>query len=440
MGYKDEKWAEAPGYCVECDNLRPLDKAAVCRECYEDSPLYDYACWVEDAQNSSWYYARLAAQDDAHGAPELRISPTQPAVVAGALDEAVKKYGDDILGVTLDTLGLPPAAVAQVRFFTANQDFREPPSRQFEMYLEDPTQFDAEQVAADPEGFLRFLKMTRLSQTDKRADYARKAARFLLDLGVPAIGVAERHGNDAVEVRSALVGTRNMGYGLKKANMFIRDMFELGVWPDLSHFSEVDVASDINTMKVALRAGLMESDIPLLSSFLDVFCHQYGHVDSQSAAAWRAVWQAWNSLPDGDAPSSPCQMDFLLYRIGKDYCKDIVVRYECERGHEFLHFSASPKKCLVCPRADRAPAHVTDRLLPCQVDAQHLPREDGILRLPDDNLLHRFDGRCILEPACRPKDPGFRPLDPPKSISIKGQTAWTNSYSDRDRGGGGMMA
>ncbi len=56
MGWKDDKWREAPGYCVECDNLRPLNKAAVCKECYEDHPSSWYERWEEDEYNSQWYY------------------------------------------------------------------------------------------------------------------------------------------------------------------------------------------------------------------------------------------------------------------------------------------------------------------------------------------------------------------------------------------------
>jgi len=59
MGYKDEKWREAPGYCVECDNLRPLDKSGVCEECFNVYPISWSGTWEEDEYNSHWYYERL---------------------------------------------------------------------------------------------------------------------------------------------------------------------------------------------------------------------------------------------------------------------------------------------------------------------------------------------------------------------------------------------
>jgi len=137
---------------------------------------------------------------------------------------------------------------------------------------------------------------------------------------------------------------------------------------------------------------------------------------------------------------SPCQMDFLLYRIGREYCREMVVQYVCEDGHTFYHFGAGLKNCRVCSRARRrVRAHPRARLLPCQLDSTNLPREEGQLLLRDDKLLRIFDGVCILETVCQPKTDSFKALEPPKSISIKGQTSWTNSYAYRDKGGGGMM-
>jgi hypothetical protein len=368
------------------------------------------------------------------------ISRKIARVSAKALSDAVKKYGARILTVTRDTQGLNSKAIVQVRFFTANQDFREPPENQFGKYLEDPSRFDAHVITENPEDFLKFLGTTRLSQTDKRLDFARNAARFLLDRDISAFGIADYFKNDAVRIREGLVNSQNMGYGLKKANMFIRDMVELKVWSNLSNLDQVDVASDINTMKLALRTRILQTEIPLLSSFLDIFCYQYSYLDEMSAKAWRAVWEEWRDLDPSSAPSSPCQMDFLLYSIGREYCDDIVVQYACRNGHSFYHFGARLKNCPLCLlRNERIPAEPTSRLLPCQIPSSRLPREEGHLLLREDNLLRVFDGVCIFEKVCEPKTNRFRPFNPPKSISIKGQTSWTNSYAYRERGGGGMM-
>ncbi|MFX1353985.1 MAG: hypothetical protein ACFFGP_08505 [Promethearchaeota archaeon] len=369
-----------------------------------------------------------------------RISRAQARLAAECLSYAIETYGDAILTITHETHGLRPEAIAQVRFFTANQDFRQPPADQFQKYLENPDQFSAEEIADDPEGFLSFLGMTRLSQTDKRLDFARNAARFVLSNGITAFGIAQSFGDDAVSIREALVDAPNIGYGLKKANMFIRDMVELNVWPRLQRFDQIDVASDINTMKLALRTRILVTDIRLLSSFLDIFCHQYGYIDEMSARAWRAVWEGWTQVDPGNAPLSPCQMDFLLYRIGREYCREMVWKYVCENGHIFYHFNRLLKNCRPCKAGGRSVrAYPRASYLPCQLDSEDLPREEGQLLLSDKNLLKTFDGVCILEPTCQPHTQDFRALNPPKSISIKGQTSWTNSYAYRDKGGGGMM-
>ncbi len=364
------------------------------------------------------------------------INQRKAEIVARCLNEGFAKYGSKIFKVTMETCGLLPKAIAQVRLFTANQDFREPPENQFGKYLDDPGRFDETQIAEDPEDFLRFLGMTRLSQTDKRLDFARNTARFLCDKRMSAFQIAEFCEYNALKIREMLVNTPNIGYGLKKANMFVRDMVELHVWPDLLNYDGIDVASDVNTMKLALRTGILQTEIPLLSSFLDIFCHQYSYLDEMSAKAWRMVWEKWKNLNAKSAPSSPCLMDFLLYRIGREYCKDNLFQYKCTNGHLFYFFRARVSKCREC----KSSAIPVRRFLPCQVSADNLPREEGVLLLPDSNLLREFDGTCIFENVCEPKNEVFKLLEPPKSISIKGKTSWISAYSDKDRGGGGMMS
>jgi hypothetical protein len=366
-----------------------------------------------------------------------RINSSQAKKAAEGLSRAVRQFGTAILSVTHETHGLPSAAMAQVRFFTANQDFREPPKDPYGKYLEDATRFDPGDIYNDPEGFLKFIGATKLSQNDKRIDFAKNAAGFLLENGIDAFQIAAKFGNDAVAVREALIGARNMGYGAKKANMFIRDMAELKVWGGLSKYEQIDVASDINTMKLALRARILETDIPLLSSFLDIFCYQYGCIDEMSAQAWRAVWEEWRKIDESTAPGSPCELDFLLYRIGREYCKDNLFEYECEFGHCFFWFGGSIRRCTVCNKKNRGKATPLRRMLPCQVELAQLPQQDGSFLIPD--LLRLFGGMCIFEQTCDPKNPEFTIFDPPKSISIKGQTSWTNSMARRERGGGGMM-
>ena len=365
-----------------------------------------------------------------------RIDRQQARVAAHALHEARLKYGETIFDVTLNTRGLSKQAIAQVRFFTANQDFRESLEDQFGKYFEDNTQFDAGAIADAPADFLKFLGMARLSQNDKRLDFAKHAAEFLIERGITAYEMAAYFDNDAKKIRAGFLANVGMGYGRKKTDMFIRDMAAFGVWKNLTNMQEIDVASDRNTMKLALRARILQTDISLLSSFLDIFGYQYGYIDAMSAAAWRTVWEEWKIIAPSKAPSAPCMMDFLLYRIGREYCEDRLVEFICENGHRFFHFGARLKLCPEC-RAALTPVR---RLIPCQAQVEQLPRdEDGALRLDKSNLLRAFDGRCIFESTCRSKSSDFRKLSPPKAISIIGRTGWTDSYAFKDEGGGGMM-
>jgi len=138
----------------------------------------------------------------------------------------------------------------------------------------------------------------------------------------------------------------------------------------------------------------------------------------------------------GTVPNAPCMIDFLPYRIGRQYCSEKLVEFACERGHRFYYFGAKLKLCPDC----RGTLTLIRRLIPCQVDKKLLPRDEaGILRLDESNLLRTFDGLCIFESACSPKANTFRKYSPPKSISIIGRTGWTDSYANKEEGGGGMM-
>jgi len=124
-------------------------------------------------------------------------------------------------------------------------------------------------------------------------------------------------------------------------------------------------------MRVALRAGLIKGHVPLLSSFLDVYCYQYALVDKVTQQAWRAVWEEWGSVSPSTRPPTPASMDYLIYQgIGKMYRRKSAL---CKIGRG-------------CP----------------------------------------FDAVC-------PAD--TRKLQPPKSISIVGQTSWTSAETDE---GGGL--
>ena len=410
---------------------------------------------------------------------DFQIMEVKCAAVANILHHIRSRYSDEPFEVTLDTANLPPEAIAQVRYFTANQDFRLPLGAQFIKYREDCSQFDAATIYQRPVAFLEYFELTGASQNDKRSDYAKNAAKLLIDLGIDAFDLVEHCDNDAVKIRKLLTETPNIGYGDKKANMFIRDMWSLGAWTTLQNIDKIDVASDVNTMKVALRTGIVKTAIPLLSSFLDIFDYQYGLTDAMCVKAWRQVWKIWEEQNPDTALDSPAFMDFFLYNvIGRKFCNDRLYQYRCigNPNHTFETGGRS-RNCQACQSETKTEVTLVtegdEKFYVCKGTEQHrIPAGRGRLKycpqcrnkivhkaeviqrmlpcMSDSDIARNFnfgyslDGepiqRCFFVCVCQPQSPDFIPFDPPKSISIKGRTGWTEAYSDRHRGGGGLSA
>ena len=278
-------------------------------------------------------------------------APSRCQEVASVLDRIRRTQGASVFGLPAVTKGLTREQVALVRFFTANQDFRESiPLDIYEKFARNPDRLDTKRIAESPDNFISFLGVTGLSQNDKRVSFTKKAAEFLLANNISPFQLAELNENNAERIRSMLESNQGIGYKRKKADMFIRDMYVLDVWPKLSNIDAIDVASDRNTMRVSLRLGLVTSKIPLLSSFLDIFSYQYGLVDVASAEAWRAVWKEWRTLSPETSPHSPAMMDYMLYRMGQTCFGDLVFQYRCtdNNSHVFYRSSRRTKKCEVC--------------------------------------------------------------------------------------------
>lgn len=336
-----------------------------------------------------------------------------------------------------NTYGLDDNVVANVRFLTANQDFRG--SRSFEVfsqrYKDDPSIFDIAHIEKNPEQFIKDIGITSLSQSDKRTDFAKNAARFVAEKGLSEpFQLLDYYNNDLLELRKNMIDYPNIGYGNKKTDMFLRDMVVLGIWKKTKNFDKIDVASDANTIKVALRSGIITTEIPLVSSFIDIFCYQYSYIDEMTAQAWRAVWQAWATRYPTETVSSPALLDYLIYNIiGRNYCKESLCLFKCEKyGHDFYWHSSRNRTCQICiSNGERNSAQVVKKMLPC------VNNEGKKVFL---NMKDNFGfSMCPLVEVCKLNENSII-LQPPKSISIKGQTGWTTAYTDSESGGGGLMA
>lgn len=371
----------------------------------------------------------------------LQISDEACEKVADSLHEVYVRTQGKAFAEIYDTNGLSPENICRVRLLTANQDFRG--SRNFkdlsEVFLEDPTIFDETLIVDSPEDFIKSIGITNLSQNDKRARYARQIAQFLIDNNSSPYNIIKAFDNDVTLLRKAMIEYESAGYGNKKTDMFIRDMVVLGIWNDAKGFDKIDVASDINTIKVALRTGILKSEIPLVSSFLDIFCYQYGYVDETNALAWRRVWEIWSEKYPGEAIASPCLLDYFIYNVvGKQFCKSSLCYFVCEEGHSFYWHSANNQTCQVCYKENhkRQKAKLLCKSLPCDVDEGYIAIDQT--EFVRSNIANPNYHQCPFKQIC--EQYGNKELMPPKSISIMGQTGWKSAYTKANSGGGGLMA
>ena len=369
----------------------------------------------------------------------LRVDDTVCAKVADILHEVFIRTDGKVFSSVYDTDGLTKEQICRVRLLTANQDFRG--SRNFlelaRLYRSDPSRFDVRRICDDPEDFIKLLGINRLSQNDKRVQYAQNITRFLLAHNAEPFEIIDKFNRDVTEFRSALIEA-NSGFGNKKTDMFIRDMVLLNVWDNVINFDQINVASDINTIKVALRTGILKSEIPLVSSFLDIFDCQYSYVDDMNVKAWRRVWEIWNEKYN-DNLASPCLLDYFVYNVvGKQFCKTILYVFRCNtHAHEFKWHSARNRTCQICaPKKEYCNAVCIGKLLPCC-------DEEGSIAIQNTDFYKLGLAKpnytvCPFKVIC--SEYGKQKLQPPKSISIMGATGWTSAYTDKDAGGGGLMA
>jgi len=308
-------------------------------------------------------------------------------------------YRSNTIKVQLDTLDLTKEEIANVRFFTAIQDFNidvNARSNPFEFYKKNPDCFKPEKVKDNGllvDEILNFLGAQ--SQRDKRKPWMLNAARLLVEkYDSSAYNINEVHDGDIVEIVESLTAEERYGFSIKKAHMFLRDMADLGVWKYKRNIERLDVMSDKNTMRVALRTGILKFRIPLLTSFLDVFCYQYSMTDRLNREAWRKVWEEWGKISNNHRTPTPASIDYLIFRLGKIACR--------------------PNKRFCPPEKE-----MTEKKL-----------ESLILQ---DRLIFRHDRYCIFSEVCQLDK---KILNAPNSISIEGRTGWKSGKTNEGGGGG----
>ena len=371
---------------------------------------------------------------------DCKIDDEKCRLVANALHDVYVKTDGNAFRKLYDTCGLSKEDICRVRFLTANQDFRGSLnfSELAKVYKSDNSIFDTEIIHESPSEFIAKLGIADKSQNDKRIGYAETVSGFLISNGCEPYDLIEKYEGDVYKLREAILTCEGSGYGHKKTDMFIRDMVVLDVWANVKGFEKIDVASDINTIKVALRTGIIKTAIPLVSSFLDIFCYQYSYIEQTNANAWRRVWEIWKDDYPTECIESPCLIDYFVYNVvGKQFCKEILFQFECEtHHHKFMWHSSRNKTCQVCLKngIKRIKARPIARIMPCSDSSGYIAIQETayVLSLPEEQKILE----CPFTDICKDK----RNLKPPKSISILGQTGWTTAYARKNDGGGGLMA
>lgn len=371
---------------------------------------------------------------------DCKIDTDRCESVADSLHSVFVNTNSAAFSELYDTCGLSNQDICRVRFLTANQDFRG--SLEFaklaKIFKTDNSIFDEELIHEDPASFISKIGIADKSQNDKRNNYAEAITEYLLSKQCSPYELIDSYNRDIFALRQSIIACEGSGYGNKKTDMFLRDMVVLGIWNDVLNFDKIDVASDINTIKVALRTGIIKTEIPLVSSFLDIFCYQYGYIETMNANAWRKVWEIWKRKYPKECIESPCLIDYFIYNvIGKQFCKEILHKFECEtHKHTFFWHSARNRTCQVCLRngIKRIKAYPVAKMIPCSHEEGYIAinETDYVSSLPEEQ---RIDA-CPFKDICKEN----RYLQPPKSISILGATGWTTAYAKRNEGGGGLMA
>lgn len=327
--------------------------------------------------------------------------------VAKNLEEIHSAYSSQLQALFTpgNIKSLTKQQIANVRFFTITQDFKirfkiDP----YPLALSKPYLFDAkticEKYPSTTDELLNLLGAD--SQTDKRHKFGQLSAQFLLEkYQGDAFNISQKHDNDAPTIRESLVRNsdkkfnRQLGFSDKKANLFIRDLVAMDVW-DVKNIDKLDVSSDANTMRIALRTGILKVRAPLLTSYVDIYGYQYGLIDEYTKRGWRKVWDKWGYLPSNHRVEAPAMYDFLIYRIGQNCCKPSTRKCEKSCGAQKL------KKCEL--------------------------RKD---------ILTKCTGACVFDGVC---GSSTKDLNPPRAISVQGATGWESGRTTAKGGGKGISA
>jgi len=359
----------------------------------------------------------------------FRIDKNRCFKVAQSLENVYKISKKIVIRPNIE--GLNEREIVNARYYTVAQDWKFNISEKiYEVPRINPDLVDAKKILANPEKstdeFLRILGVQ--DQPQKRRDYYINLAALAVEkFDGDAYNINEYCDRDYKKIYQALIEEpENIGYSDKKLNLFLRDMIDLGIWT-IKNPELIDVPSDINTMNVALRTGILKTNIPLVSSYMDVFGIQYALTDGWNQLAWREVWKQWGSIPDNHRPPAPVFFDKIIFEIGRNCCKTVL--YRCDDcGEEFVA-SSRKQTCISC--GSRNIKNISQP--PCFKNSHFGKCNRDTCKLRDE-IVGFCNDKCFLDDSC---EKNIR--NAPRAISIRGGTGWEDGITD-EGGGGGITA
>jgi len=170
------------------------------------------------------------------------IGKDEALEVAKVLD---KIYSKNKIRVQLNTLDLKKEEIANVRFFTAIQDFKidiNAKINPFELYKIQPDFFNPDKILENELLIDNFLnRIGADSQRDKRKPWMQESARLLKEkYSTCAFNINKVHKGDVLGIKKSLTEAEKYGFSQKKADMFLRDMADLEVWRFAKNIEEIN--------------------------------------------------------------------------------------------------------------------------------------------------------------------------------------------------------
>ncbi len=155
------------------------------------------------------------------------------------------------------------------------------------------------------------------SNVDERVRYITSACEVIInDFNGDAYFIFEKCNGDAEQIFNALIAF--VGIASKKANMLLRDFYELGLWQYKINLESINIIADNRIMRIALRTGIINFELPkLLNSLLDQYDYQYVLTVRFTEEAFRRVWIKCRDLNNGlPIVSYPARFDSFFFNLG----------------------------------------------------------------------------------------------------------------------------